>query len=104
MLKMWKKEIRKILNTKTKIAISIIISLFLLFITSLAGYELTSITLSSFLNGDTRSLTLLTVSMFLNASIFTIVFFILFKTVASDYDRLSIQLSWLPVKSFEKNL
>src|SRR5690606_28904928 len=104
MLKMWMKEILKILNTKTKQAVSVIVALFLIFIASLVGYQLTSLSLTSFFSGDPKSLTLLIVSMYFNASIFTMVLFILFKTVATDYDRLSIQLSWFPIKRYEKNL
>ena len=104
MLKMWMKEILKILNTKTKQAVSVIVALFLIFIASLVGYQLTSLSLTSFFSGDPKSLTLLIVSMYFNASIFTMVLFILFKTVATDYDRLWIQLSWFPIKRYEKNL
>ncbi|MGE7924738.1 hypothetical protein ACQKND_16365 [Viridibacillus arvi] len=104
MLKMWKKEILKILDTKTKLFIAIIVAISILSISIFAGYQITSVSLKSFLNGDTRSIVLLTVSMYLNASILTIVFFIVFKAVTSDQDRLSIQLSWFPINSYEKNL
>ena len=77
MLKMWMKEILKILNTKTKQAVSVIVALFLIFIASLVGYQLTSLSLTSFFSGDPKSLTLLIVSMYFNASIFTMVLFIL---------------------------
>lgn len=104
MLKMWKKEIRKLLDTKMKLFIASIFTLLIISIAVFGGYQITSVSLQGFLNGDTRSITLLTVSMYLNASILTFVFFVFFKAMASDQDRLSIQLSWFPVNLFEKNL
>ncbi|MEH6849888.1 hypothetical protein [Bacillus pseudomycoides] len=104
MLKMWKKEIRKLLDTKMKVFIASVFTLSIISIAVFGGYQITSVSLQGFLNGDTRSITLLTVSMYLNASILTFVFFIFFKAMASDQDRLSIQLSWFPVNLFEKNL
>lgn len=105
MLKMLGKQVLKILDTKIKLITAVIVLLCIFSIAAISGYQITSVGLASFLQGgDTRSITLLTISMYLNASLLTFIFFILFKSVTSDQDWLSAQLSWFPVTLFEKNL
>ncbi|MED1738488.1 hypothetical protein P4U97_02925 [Bacillus swezeyi] len=104
MLKMWQKEMSKLFNTGTK---RLLAALFLLLAVSMGaviGYSFTGMFLSSFLNGDVRSLGLFVISMFMNASIFTFVFFILFKVRTPEQHSFSMQLSWFPLTAFQRSL
>ncbi|WP_307893708.1 hypothetical protein [Bacillus swezeyi] len=104
MLKMWQKEMSKLFNTGTK---RLLAALFLLLAVSMGaviGYSFTGMFLSSFLNGDVRSLGLFVISMFMNASIFTFVLFILFKVRTPEQHSFSMQLSWFPLTAFQRSL
>lgn len=71
---------------------------------SIIGYSFTGMFLSAFLNGEVRSLGLFVISMFMNASIFTFVFFILFKVRTPEQHSFSMQLSWFPLTAFQRSL
>ncbi|MDQ0418586.1 hypothetical protein J2Z48_002789 [Croceifilum oryzae] len=103
-LTMWRLEIEKIVNTRAKKLVVLMVLLFMISIAAFGGYQITNASLSSFLQGDIRSISMLTISMYLNASIYTFVFFILLKTIASDQDWLSTKCKWLPITPFERNL
>ncbi|MCD7036037.1 hypothetical protein LRR81_17490 [Metabacillus sp. GX 13764] len=104
MFTIWKREAGKLLNNWYKVLIFALVLIFIIGLAGFAGYKLTSETLSAFLNGDRKTLSLLTLSMCLNASILSFVFFILLKSVTPDQDIFSHQLSWFPVRKAEKNL
>ncbi|KXZ20536.1 hypothetical protein AXI59_07565 [Bacillus nakamurai] len=104
MLKMWQKEIHKLLNTGTKKGLAILCLLLAISMGAIIGYSFTGIFLSLFLNGDVHSLGLFVVAMFMNTSIFTFVFFILFKVRTPEHHSFSMQLSWLPLTVFQRSL
>lgn len=104
MVTIWIRELGRILDSRIKIAAAVSILFGVISFAALGGYQITSVTLASFLGGDRQSLSLLTVSMYLNASIFVSLFFIVFKAVTPDQDQLSMKLSWFPVTRFERNV
>ncbi|MFN2746792.1 MULTISPECIES: hypothetical protein [Bacillus] len=104
MLKMWQKEMGKLLNTGTKKGMAALFLLLAISMGAIIGYSFTGMFLSSFLNGDVRSLGLFVISMYMNASIFTFVFFILFKVRTPEQHSFSMQLSWFPLTAFERSL
>ncbi|MDR6226130.1 hypothetical protein [Desmospora profundinema] len=104
MLKIWKREVGRILDTRIKVTAAAAVLFAMASLAALGGYQITSATLVSFLHGDTQNLTLLTVSMYLNASILVSLFFVVFKAITPDQDQLSVKLSWFPVTRFERNL
>jgi hypothetical protein len=104
MVTLWVRELKRILDSRIKIAAAVSILFGVISLAALGGYQITSLTLTSFLGGDAESLALLTLSMYLNASIFVSLFFIVFKAVTPDQDQLSIKLSWFPVTRFERNV
>ncbi|KAA0839769.1 hypothetical protein QNH18_05055 [Bacillus paralicheniformis] len=104
MLKMWQKEMGKLLNTGTKKMIAALFLILAIAMGSIIGYSFTGMFLSAFLNGEIRSLGLFVISMFMNVSIFTFVFFILFKVRTPEQNSFSMQLSWFPLTAFERSL
>lgn len=103
-VKLWAREINKLMHDKWKKIVTISIFLLLLIMAGLSGYQLTKSILDSFLNGDYRSLMLLVISMLINASIFSYLLYILFKAVTPEQDRFDIQIRWFPIRTFEKQI
>lgn len=104
MLKMWQKEIHKLLNTGTKKMLALSFLLVAIGVGAMVGYSFTGMFLSSFLNGDKGPLGLFVISMLMNASIFTFVFFILFTVRTPEQNSFSMQLSWSPLTPFQRSL
>ncbi|MGG3642467.1 hypothetical protein [Bacillus gobiensis] len=104
MLKMWQREINKIFDTTMKRILAILFFLFTVTIAAIIGYSFTGAFLKAFLTGREQSLGLLATSMSINASIFTSLLFVLIKVRTPEQDRFSMQLSWLPLTTFQKSL
>ncbi|SFS95677.1 hypothetical protein [Marininema halotolerans] len=100
-LTLWRKELLKTLDTRTKQLSALLISLSLLILGSIAGYTFTRMYFHTMMKDSTL---VFTIGNFLNASIFTCLLFIIFKVLTSDRDQLSVKLSWFPVTPFEKNV
>lgn len=101
---MWQREINKIFDTTMKRILAILFFLFTVTIAAIIGYSFTGAFLKAFLTGREQSLGLLATSMSINASIFTSLLFVLIKVRTPEQDRFSMQLSWLPLTTFQKSL
>ncbi|SFB08491.1 hypothetical protein SAMN04488528_101148 [Clostridium frigidicarnis] len=102
--KIWQRNIKKILNTKSKVLGASLFIVFTLLLSVVAGYIIVNPVVSTFINGDNRSMYLLLAGTLVNVSIMTTSLFVLVKSVTQEQGEFIMQLNWFPLTTFERNL
>jgi hypothetical protein len=102
--KIWRNQIKHLLNTGTKKVLTALAGFTLLVIGMLSGYLLSNEILGLFLSGDDKSIYLLLVSESITISIIAFAIFVIVQFISPDDSTLSKILSWLPIKPFERKI